>query len=420
MLQGKHNYYLIAIFTSWVVLILHISIQVILTPLYLNTFGEYEFGVLGLIMASLNIIGAGVGWIIGPFNRLLNKNNNKKRLEKIFIVGKLAFLIYIIAVITTVTLVLLVLRYFEIERFMIDINLIISFFILLIFTYYSIPEKLLLNQIGRQVTGNIIEIFKILVYFTLVSLILSKNSSLSTILNCLSVSVIIQIVMTEINLRKLNLKLISRIKELKIYTVILIKENSKYYGIFSMLSVFNQADILLIGYIGGGTEAGKYILLWKIPELLISILNRIPSTLEPKIIEYSLKGNHNQLKLVYKKYLKYYYLICISVCLIYIISILELTKLWVGKYAVNDQFIYNIIGIVIFIISINKWNISFLIGIGKIRDLTNINIFEIILKYLLIIVLYKHYDLFGAIYANLIVSILFYFYYQKALFYKNV
>ena len=75
----KYNYYIYTILSSWIVLGIHTSSQIILTPLYLSSIGEYEFGIFGIMMTVFNLCGAGVGWFIGPYNRILQKNNNRKR-----------------------------------------------------------------------------------------------------------------------------------------------------------------------------------------------------------------------------------------------------------------------------------------------------------------------------------------------------
>ena len=41
---------------------------------------------------------------------------------------------------------------------------------------------------------------------------------------------------------------------------------------------------MIIGIIAGPVVAGKFVLLWKIPEVIGLILGKIPSSLEPKII----------------------------------------------------------------------------------------------------------------------------------------
>ena len=62
-----------------------------------------------------------------------------------------------------------------------------------------------------------------------------------------------------------------------------------YYFIFATLLLLLQLDVIIIGIIAGPTMAAKFVILWKIPEVLGLVLGKIPSSLEPKIIHIDTK-----------------------------------------------------------------------------------------------------------------------------------
>ena len=47
-----------------------------------------------------------------------------------------------------------------------------------------------------------------------------------------------------------------------------------YYFIFSTLLLLLQLDVIIIGIIAGPTMAGKFVILWKIPEVLGLVLGK--------------------------------------------------------------------------------------------------------------------------------------------------
>jgi len=408
----KYNYYIYTILSSWIVLGIHTSSQIILTPLYLSSIGEYEFGIFGIMMTVFNLCGAGVGWFIGPYNRILQKNNNRKRLSNIVAAGRIFFLGYILVIAIISLIVVLILRANNFSRAMFDPDILILYYIFMIISYYFIAERLLLNHINKQVLGNILDGAKIVVFSFIIYFYINSFNSLKFVMLALIISVLVQILALRYSINTHKIFYILSVKNFKKYLKIIIKDNSFKYGIYNAINVFNQMDILIVGYIGGGVEASKYILIMKIPELLITILSRIPNSLEPKIIKYTLTNNKIILHSMQKKYFKFYAVICLIICFLYSTFILNLNDLWIGSYLDFDQSIFNILAVVIFFGSLNKWVLTFMIGAGRVSEVIKLNTLECLLKISITSIAFINHGLVGVIYTSLIMNIIFYVIYN--------
>lgn len=400
---------------------LHTFSQIILTPLFLEFIGEYEFGIYGIMMTALNLCGAGVGWIIGPYNRVINKNINRNRLSKILVIGRIFFIGYILAIIAISLIIFIALRLSNHTRVMFDLNILIIYVMVLIASYYFIADRLLLNQINKQVLGNALDALRTLVFFIIIFFFINRFSSLQFVLVSLFLSIIIQILIIKV-INKYNKFIIQKIylKDLLNYAGLIIRDNSLNYGIYSAVNVFNQMDILIVGYLGGGVEAAKYILIMKIPEIIISVLARIPGAMEPKIMQYSYSNDVLSLKINQRKFFKLYFIVCLVISVVYSVSIESIAKIWVGDYLDIDGFIYNIIAIIIFFSSLNKWNLTFIIGLGRVNELVKTSIIECTMKILFTILFYINYGINGVIFSSLLINVIFYFKYNRLFLKKNV
>jgi len=262
------------------------------------------------------------------------------------------------------------------------------------------------------VLGNILDGAKIVVFSFIIYFYINSFNSLKFVMLALIISVLVQILALRYSINTHKIFYILSVKNFKKYLKIIIKDNSFKYGIYNAINVFNQMDILIVGYIGGGVEASKYILIMKIPELLITILSRIPNSLEPKIIKYTLTNNKIILHSMQKKYFKFYAVICLIICFLYSTFILNLNDLWIGSYLDFDQSIFNILAVVIFFGSLNKWVLTFMIGAGRVSEVIKLNTLECLLKISITSIAFINHGLVGVIYTSLIMNIIFYVIYN--------
>ena len=180
-----------------------------------------------------------------------------------------------------------------------------------------------------------------------------------------------------------------------------------YYFTFGTLLLLLQLDVVIIGIIAGPTVAGKFVLLWKIPEVMGLILAKIPSSLEPKIIHIDTQSKISKFKNLFFKGKLSFFFICFVISCIYIFFGEFLVTLWVGNNAPNENWMYLVAGIALFFFSISRWPISFAFAQIKLVPLVKISFIEFLGKLLLTLVLFDHFTYASPLIAMSIVHIIY-------------
>ena len=69
----RHRGYTGALSSSYLVMATSILVQIVLVPLYLKKFGEYQFGILMVILSLVNFAVIGIAWMSGGALRMLGE-----------------------------------------------------------------------------------------------------------------------------------------------------------------------------------------------------------------------------------------------------------------------------------------------------------------------------------------------------------
>ena len=179
------------------------------------------------------------------------------------------------------------------------------------------------------------------------------------------------------------------------------------YFYFGTLVLLLQLDVVIIGIIGGPIVAGKFVLLWKIPEVFGLILGKIPTSLEPKIIHLDSKSELSSYSKFFLNSKTFFIIICLITSIFYILAGEHLARIWVGENAPKDDWMYYIAGVALFFYSISRWPISFAFAQVKLRQLIKVSLIEFSFKIIFTLVLFRFFSYASPLIGMIIIHIIY-------------
>ena len=389
----------------------HMLTQIILTPIYLNTLNDEKFGILMIFLNIITFAVFGISWFSGGLVRLLGEYWSNKKLTKFnetLILGKYVFTSYAL-----LTALLSLILYYFLKQFgylnSIEFFTVILILIYFILNYEALTERQAFVATNWQALGNNIETTKTIVFFFLVIFLLPKYKSLNVVFAALIAGVITQRVITGIYLRfKIGFSGWGKFtNSMKPDLNQFISRKGLNYFYFGTLVLLLQLDVVIIGIIGGPIVAGKFVLLWKIPEVLGLILGKIPTSLEPKIIHLDSKSELSSYSKFFLNSKTFFIIICFITSIFYILAGEHLVRIWVGENAPKDDWMYYIAGVALFFYSISRWPISFAFAQVKLRQLIKVSLIEFLFKIIFTLVLFRFFSYASPLIGMIIIHIIY-------------
>lgn len=389
----------------------HMLTQIILTPIYLNTLNDEKFGILMIFLNIITFAVFGISWFSGGLVRLLGEYWSNKKLTKFnetLILGKYVFTSYAL-----LTALLSLILYYFLKQFgylnSIEFFTVILILIYFILNYEALTERQAFVATNWQALGNNVEITKIIVFFFLVIFLLPKYKSLNVVFAALIAGVITQRVITGIYLRfKIGFSGWGKFtNSMKPDLNQFLSTKGLNYFYFGTLVLLLQLDVVIIGIIGGPIVAGKFVLLWKIPEVLGLILGKIPTSLEPKIIHLDSKSELSSYSKFFVNSRTFFIIICFITSIFYILAGEHLVRIWVGENAPKDDWMYYIAGVALFFYSISRWPISFAFAQVKLRQLIKVSLIEFSFKIIFTLVLFRFFSYASPLIGMIIIHIIY-------------
>ena len=400
-----------ALTTGYILMAAHMLTQIILTPIYLKTLGDEKFGLLMIFLNVITFAVFGISWFSGGLIRVLGEywsNKKFKKFNETLTLGKYVFTFYSLAI-SIITIFL----FFSLKQFdylknieFITLTLILVYFIL---SYEALPERQAFVAANWQAHGNIIETIKVIIFFLLVISFLPQYTSINAVFLALIAGVISQRLITGIYLRTYidfsgwGKFTNSMRPDLKFF---LSKKGLNYFY-FGTLVLLLQLDVVIIGIIGGPVVAGKFVLIWKIPEVLGLILGKIPTSLEPKIIHLDTKSELSKYKKIFTNSKTIFILLCLIASITYMLIGEYFVKLWVGDSAPKDDWMYYISGLALFFYSISRWPISFAFAQVKLYQLIKISFIEFSFKFIFTLLLFKYFSFVSPLIGLIIIHMIY-------------
>ena len=403
--------YIFALLTGYILMSAHMLTQILLTPLYLDILGEEKFGLLMIFLNIITFIVFGIAWFSGGLVRVLGEYWSKKNISKFnetLILGKYIFTSY--SIVVSITAIILFYTLKNLDFFNnIDISTIIIISLYFILTYEALPERQAFVGANWQALGNNIELTKVIIFALFTAYFLPKYKSIDIVFIALIIGVITQRVITGSYLKmELNFAGWGRFSNsMKPNLKRFLSKDGLNYLYFGTLVLLLQLDVVIIGIIGGPILAGKFVLLWKIPEVLGLILGKIPTSLEPKIIHLDTKSELNNYEKLFLNSKVIFILICLIISVIYMFLGKHLVQLWVGDNAPKDDWMYYIAGVAMFFYSISRWPISFAFAQVKLKKLIKVSFIELIFKFIFTLILFKHFSYLSPLIGMILIHMIY-------------
>jgi O-antigen/teichoic acid export membrane protein len=277
------------------------GVQLLMVPLYLEYLGNYRFGTLMMLLSFVNFAAFGVVWLAGSMQRVLGEAHARRddaEFSDVYAVAKWIFVGYAIATAVVVGggLILLVDRVFDTPPQHRDsvVGGIAGGALYFVLMYLLSMDRMALTARGRQSSANILTIVS-QVGFTLLGVpVLMLGGDLLHLMLCFGAGTVVAIICARLYLRRLNLNLTACIRPKPAHRAIagrLMGRTGGGYLFYGTLMLMLQADTLIVGWIGGPETVAQFVPVWRLAELGIIALWRLPDTQIPYIIQRDAQGD---------------------------------------------------------------------------------------------------------------------------------
>jgi hypothetical protein len=111
------------------------------------------------------------------------------------------------------------------------------------------------------------------------------------------------------------------------------------YFIQGVLILSLSADVMIVAWLGGTSAVTEFVLVWKVAEVLIQLLWRVPEMLTPKLVLMDARGDHDLLRATYARISRLTNLLPLIAGVAYAILGRTIVSLWVGASNVPAGFL---------------------------------------------------------------------------------
>lgn len=362
----RHQGYLAALTSSYLLMLVSILIQIGLVPLYLSAFGQYQFGVLMILLSLVNFAVIGIAWMSGGALRMLGEYaglENVSEFCRAFNVIKTIYVGYgcILALIITVIA-------YNLDQILFSgasakdshsarFTLILTGIYLILFFAAAI-DRIALTVRKRQGAANMAQLAGILVFATGVTPWLLKGGSMPGVMLFQIGGALTSLFITRLLLYREIPSLRMRIPSLSDMDLLYRLGGKRGAGFFlhGAIVLALLADTALVGWLGGANSAAEFYLVWKMAEVLVQLIWKLSEPMIPYFIQMDVRGEHASLARV--AHLGYLFVAGVSLLagISYGFFGPDLVALWVGKENVPDSPIgYALAGGAVFWLSISRF-----------------------------------------------------------------
>lgn len=401
--------------SSYVQILINIVVQIVLIPLYLQYLGKVQFGVLMIVLASVNYLGLGIGWASAGAQRIMGEKytlGEAETLQRVFGLSKIIFFLY--AGLTAVGGFGVVwgtgdlwfgddvsLRQDVIDMLLIGI-------VYMVVLYDLNVDRLILIAIGKQAYANALTAISLVVFAIAVVPILGANGGLPGVMVANLIGVVIARGVAYAMLRRFDLR--ARLPNRNDLGILrrLVGSMGLGYALYgALLLTLLQADTILLGILGGATLVADYVLIWKVADVAMQALWRLPESLAPYLVHMDAKGENDRLRSIYITARKAMFLLAGVAGLAYAALGQKVVELWVGTENVPDApWAYVLAGGALFWMVIARLPTIFAFSMVKLSPLVSATALEVGLKITLMIVLFPALGLYSPLVAINVIHIL--------------
>jgi O-antigen/teichoic acid export membrane protein len=343
-----------AVLSSYGFVGLNVVVQLMLVPLYLETLDKYRFGILMILLAFFGYAALGMAFMTGGMARILGEfhaSGDAEGFRRGYWLGKLAYVSYagLVGLLAIAAVALLEGTLYEVRAgyggtVLGTVAAGALYFVLL---YEFSVDRLALTAAGRQATANLLSMANLAVFVVLVIPWLLTGGDLPGVMGCMVVGVLVARLAAWAVWRRSGTDLAWRRGERAPDPLVrrLLGRSGLAFTIYGVLFLTLRADILIVGWLGGAELAAEFVLVWKMVEVGVDMLSRIPEALAPYIVHMDTRGEAERLRRTYRQGQRWIWAIAAAGGLFYAIFGHFIVSLWVGaENAPDDPLVYALAG----------------------------------------------------------------------------
>jgi O-antigen/teichoic acid export membrane protein len=388
--QGERADITGAIISGYAQMGVTVLVNLLLVPIYLQALGRTGFGLLMMLIGLNAYASIGVLWLFGGLNRRLGvtfAHGQQKEFADAWAAGKWATLAGAIAIGVLVGgLLYAVPALFgaeaqQVPNFPLTLAL---FFLQLGASWLYGIDRLALTVSGHQTVANILLILQQILLGGVVYLALSLDGGLAGVMAAFLASHLVTLVASAFA-RRLCLPAVSWRSPFDSrvgseFRAMLSRQGTAFQ-IFGVLTLSLQADILIVGLLGGPAIAAEFALVWKIAEVIVQALWRIPDVVQPTILRLDARDQSNALKDLLRRVEWVLLPLAAMAAIGYALLGRWIVQLWVGAdHAPADPWVYVLAGSAIFWLTLARIPISAGYVTGRLRGLLRVMGLELLGK----------------------------------------
>lgn len=340
----RHRGYLQALSSSYLVMAASILVQVVFVPLYLRTFGQYQFGVLMVLLSLVNFAVIGIAWLSGGALRLLGEfagQGDSAGFRRAFGLVKALYVGY--GIVLAMLMVLAALGFDQSlfsEGSDADVRMARAALLLMaVYTLLFYPagvDRLALTARKCQGAANMAQLAGIVSFSVGVTLWLANGGSMAGVMLFQIVGALVSILVSRRLLdRELpGLRLRLPVRQDRDLLKRLCGSTGAGFFLHGTLVLALLADTVLVGWLGGAKSAAEFYLVWKIAEVIVQLIWKLPEPMAPYFVQMDVRGEHAELTRIAR--LGYVFVAGVSLLagVLYGLFGPDLVALWVGEASV--------------------------------------------------------------------------------------
>jgi O-antigen/teichoic acid export membrane protein len=161
------------------------------------------------------------------------------------------------------------------------------------------------------------------------------------------------------------------------------------YFFYGVLFILLQTDVLVVGWLADPVVAGQYVLVWKIAEVIVLMLWRIPEHLQSEFIAMDAQGELDRLARVYSHGVWTVRALAFVASIGYAFMGPWLVRLWVGpEHAPTNRWAFALAGAAIFWLASARMPAVLAYASMRLKPLLRVAAIEVIGKLVLMFVLF--------------------------------
>lgn len=389
-----------ALTTGYALMGLNILIQLGLVPLYVQKLGKAQFGILMIIFSFINFAGLGVGWLSGGVARLLGEHaalQDHEKLARTYITAKVLYVGYAVAVVLLLGISGAVSfvssgEWLGSSKWDDFVWLSIGIAALYFMAQYDFAiDRMTLVAMTKQPAVDMIQMVGLCVTALFVTTWLVSGGGMAGVLGGYLLGTLVARIGSWRYMKHAGLNIRPSLwsDSSKDPWKRLVGIRSGGYFIYGVMLLAMQADTMVIGWIGGPALAAEFALVWKIPEVIIQLIWRIPGAFEPYIIQLDTLGQYERIQDLYRQGFGWMLGASVFASLMYAVLGHPFVTLWVGTaQAPSSQLAYVFAALAMFWLCAVRWPAGFAHATVRLKQLNWVAGFELVGKLAIAIMLF--------------------------------